>query len=113
VPELSSKDPEDLYYDMSVSIGAFFFEGVATEKQQDIISDFEAAELDRDCKGMKKHLALLEKQKGVTDGDYVGLAKKHTKALRQRVNLVCPAGGARRRRSEAGRSEAAPETTGF
>lgn len=89
VPEHTSDDPEDLYSQLYVSISAYFYEGVATDRQQEVVEKFETATLDRDCKGMRKNLALLEKlPEG--DGDYAGYATAHTKAMRERVDIVCP-----------------------
>jgi hypothetical protein len=95
VPELISTDPEDLYAQMYVSISAYFYDGVATTKQQDAVEKFETAALDRDCKAMRKTLATLEKLPA-GDGDYSDYAGLHTKALRERTDLVCPVKGAKK-----------------
>lgn len=94
-PELYSEDPEDLYAQMYVSISAYFYDGVATTKQQDAVEKFETSTLDRDCKGMRKNLTALEKLPA-GDGEYVEYAAAHTVALRQRVDIVCPAKGAKK-----------------
>lgn len=95
VPERTSDDPEDLYAQMYVSISAYFYDGVATTKQQDAVEKFETATLDRDCKAMRKTLAALQKLPA-GDGDYADYALQHTKALRQRTDIVCPVKGAKK-----------------
>lgn len=95
VPERTSDDPEDLYSQLYVSISAYFYEGVATEKQQEVVEKLETATLDRNCQGMRKNIALLEKlPEG--DGEYASYATAHTKAMRERINIVCPAKGAKK-----------------
>lgn len=95
VPERTSDDPEDLYSQLYVSISAYFYEGVATTDQQEAVEKLETATLDRDCKGMRKNIALLEKlPEG--DGEYASYATAHTKAMRERINIVCPVKGAKK-----------------
>jgi hypothetical protein len=97
VPERTSDDPEDLYAQLYVSISAYFYDGVATTEQQEVVEKLESAVLDRDCKGMRKHIASLEKLP-VGDLDNASYASAHTVAMRERIDVVCPAKGAKQHR---------------
>ena len=95
VPERTSDDPEDLYSELYVSISAYFYEGVATTEQQEVVEKLETAVLDRDCKGMRKQIAALEKLPA-GDLDNASYASAHTVAMRERINIVCPVKGAKK-----------------
>jgi hypothetical protein len=95
VPERTSDDPDELYAQLYVSLSAYFYDGVATTEQQEVVEKLEAAVLDRDCKGMRKQIAALEKLPA-GDLDKASYASAHTVAMRERINLVCPVKGAKK-----------------
>lgn len=97
VPERTSDDPDELYSQLYVSISAYFYEDVATTEQQEVVEKLETAVLDRDCKGMRKHIASLEKLPA-GDLDNASYASAHTVAMRERIDVVCPAKGAKQHR---------------
>lgn len=97
VPARTSDDPEDLYSQLYVSISAYFYEGVATAEQQDAVEHLEKAVLARDCKDMRRQILIVEKQPE-GDGENASYATAHTKAMRERIDLLCPAKGAKQHR---------------
>lgn len=83
------KDTETLWDEIYTSISAFFVDGVATYPQKEAITALEGAALDGDCKGVRKHLAEAEEAPAGT-GKLSHFADEHLRAMRERVDLVCP-----------------------
>jgi len=83
------KDTETLWDEIYTSISAFYVEGVATYPQKQAITALEDAALDGDCKAVRKHLAEAEEAPAGT-GHLSHFADEHLRAMRERVDIVCP-----------------------